>query len=474
MSQELDAFYKFTFEELDAHFRDLPKDEQKYLSNIYLNHSKTQNDSIKIVYGLFLKGIENSHTPKSLPYFDSIIQLTKNWKHKLFPGIGYLEKGIQYYYLSEYEEALNNYLKAHKFFSKKEDEYNLLRIQHYVGLLKNVTNQHEEALILFEQNILFFDEEKKIRHANQYLKSLLALADSYNRNGNYDLAEQINKKGIEKSLLHKSELYPYFLMSYGINKLLKNQPRLALDSLIKVTDLALHSKTLCASYIKISEVYLKLNDRTLSKKYLLKIDSIYQEEKGVIEYVKIAYTKLYKDLKEENKVEEQLSIINKLLTVDSLLQGKNRQLSNRIVKEYETTNLLEEKEKLILILDKRILNKNITLIVLYTLAFLLLTLVFYVFRRNIKNKKHFDALMQKLNADKNTFQKNNTKKAVDSLDIPNEIINSVLKKLKAFEESNRFVKKNYTLVSLAKEFKTNSSYLSKIINFKMGINFLLI
>jgi AraC-like DNA-binding protein len=52
-----------------------------------------------------------------------------------------------------------------------------------------------------------------------------------------------------------------------------------------------------------------------------------------------------------------------------------------------------------------------------------------------------------------------------------ELVSTILNNLQKFENSMRFTNSNYTLNKLAKELKTNSSYLSKIINDHKGQNF---
>jgi AraC-like DNA-binding protein len=63
------------------------------------------------------------------------------------------------------------------------------------------------------------------------------------------------------------------------------------------------------------------------------------------------------------------------------------------------------------------------------------------------------------------------KKEEIKINIPENVIKSIIKKLTNFETSNKFIKKKYTLNTLAKEFNTNSSYLSSIINSTKDANF---
>ena len=51
------------------------------------------------------------------------------------------------------------------------------------------------------------------------------------------------------------------------------------------------------------------------------------------------------------------------------------------------------------------------------------------------------------------------------------VFNEILKKLEKFEEKNKFTEKGLTLNKLAKNFNTNSTYLSLVISENRNLNF---
>ena len=53
----------------------------------------------------------------------------------------------------------------------------------------------------------------------------------------------------------------------------------------------------------------------------------------------------------------------------------------------------------------------------------------------------------------------------------NLVFNEILKKLEKFEEKNKFTEKGLTLNKLAKNFNTNSTYLSLVISENRNLNF---
>ncbi|WAC01797.1 helix-turn-helix domain-containing protein [Lacinutrix neustonica] len=60
---------------------------------------------------------------------------------------------------------------------------------------------------------------------------------------------------------------------------------------------------------------------------------------------------------------------------------------------------------------------------------------------------------------------------VKSFDIADDVIKRILNELKDFENKNKFLRKDLSLNNLAKDFNTNSVYLSKIVNHYKGLSF---
>lgn len=442
-------------------------------ANLYLNKAKKDKDRIKMAKGYdFLLEI-NSHTLTGLKYADSIIRTTKILNTKKYPAEGYLKKGIQLYYLARHKEALENYVIAYDYFENHNNTYGKVSVNHYIALLKNNINEEKEALNLLKQNLLFFDNKKnQNKHKRQYLKSLFALVDSYNRNKVFDSAEIVAKTGILESLKTEDKyLYSGFLLSFGATKIFKKEYDIALDSLIKGSKLLKAEKrVLAGSYDVISTAYFRKKEPKKAIVYLHKIDSLYQDNPEIIFQAKGAYEILIREYQKENDVNNQLTTIKKLLKVDSIINIKHNDLSKNIVKEYETPLLISEKERLIKALKKESLSNKRLVFCLVIISLVILLIMFYVILKNKAHKKRFDALIEQQN-----------KKIVDPIkeiqinnkdyDFPEDIVNDIISKLEKFETSNSYITKHYALNTLAKEFNTNSAYLSKVINATKKVNF---
>lgn len=483
-----------TFEEMKSDFYTAENPEKEFtIATNYLAKAKKANELAEIVLGYELFVSHYSHTPKAILYTDSIILLTKNAKLDNYPAEGYLKKGIQLYYNSKYNDALTNFATANDMALANKNIGQQISIKHYIGLLKNVSEQRVEALQIFQENIEFIRKNAfETKDPDQYLKSLFALADSYNKNRVLDSAEVVHQRGIKASLQHPTKyLYAWFLTSYGITSYYKENYTKSMDSLLKATQLLKNNeKTLCSNYLYVYRCLKEQQKTAEAITYLYKVDSIYQEKPKVIFQAREAYEFLNKEYKAANDAEKQLATIEKLLVVDQIITDKYQNLGKEIVQKYETPliiseteELLSQKEELINQLqDENFLSGKIVL-ALVIVSVLLMVVIFYFFRRNIVYKKRFDALMETYEQKKVLKEKavenkmvevetiTNAETEKEAIGLPKEIVDSILVKLQKFEDTHRFTKKNYTQTKLAKELDTNSTYLSKIINMTKGMNF---
>jgi len=85
-----------------------------------------------------------------------------------------------------------------------------------------------------------------------------------------------------------------------------------------------------------------------------------------------------------------------------------------------------------------------------------------VFQLKIRGLLHHNLLSIKKSGTIVNFQFN--KSTEDEINIPSTIVASIIDKINFFEQRKMFLKSQITLASMAKNLKTNSTYLSKVIN----------
>jgi len=453
------------------------KEIKKYLSN-----AKQEEDIIKIANGYHLLSELFTNSNTALKYADSIIQVSKNLDHYKYPGYGYFLKGLELYYASDYKEAFDYYLKANSCVNKNKNDFLSLRVKHSIGVLKSITNENEDALKYFKENLAFFKtEDNKLKYKSQYLKALTGLADSYNRNKKPDSSIIIVKKGIKECKTFKNDrFYPHFLMFYGFSKKEKKEFQdAAIDSVKKgliLINKTKQKKNVAKAYIVISEIYTGQKKHDNALKYLKKVDSMYAKTPDLLTIQALEANSLlnkYYTLFKNDK--ERLKTIDRIIKLDSIINIDKgfKYLNTDIIKKYDIPLMLKDRDKIIKRLQEENKKTNQFLFILLAIVTVLIIVVFYFLYRNRLNKKRFDNLLAKQNQTTNNTTVPINIKAKKTLPkgLSEELIEGILEKLQSFENSKKYTTTNYTLNSLAKELNTNSAYLSKIINTYKKVNF---
>ena len=202
--------------------------------------------------------------------------------------------------------------------------------------------------------------------------------------------------------------------------------------------------------------------------FFIKLIQLYKDNPSIILYARDTYSLLNYYYKDQKNQKNQIKYLTKLITVDSLIKVKYGDLDNEIIKKYDTSNLISEKEDLIKFLKKEKNTSQKTTLAFIIISVLAFSFTFYFLRKNYILKKRFQSVIEQINGSKKS--KENLLK-VESTGISKDLTEKILKGLEKFEKSQRFLKKKYTLNSLAKELNTNSTYLSKVINLEKDTNF---
>lgn len=116
-----------------------------------------------------------------------------------------------------------------------------------------------------------------------------------------------------------------------------------------------------------------------------------------------------------------------------------------------------------------------TVIIIFSVLLVLSALSIFIWRKRSKNlQKNYNQILKKIKEE--SFDKNLKKEKAEDLSvlkstISNEAENMILDKLKDFEKSELFLKKDITISFLADYFVTNTKYLSEAINRHKQQNF---
>lgn len=444
----------------------------------YISKSKKESDIKKLIKGYEIISYIHKNDI-GFQYVDSIIELAKDIKNDYFLSKGYIAKGQHFFFQKDFKNSLDYYLKSYKIAIKLNDKEQIHSINHAIGLLKSRTGRYQEALEIFKKNYTFYSaiysRENREIHP-YYFTTIFALSDAYRRIKKFDSTTFYNKQGYKESLFVNNQKYPtYFILCEGINQYFKKDYKASIDSLKKVIP-ELNKKpdhaNLAYANSFIGKSLYKLGEKKEAIQYLKKVDDIYSKTLDIHPELRDSYEIMIKEFSRNGNKTEQLRYIEKLMNVDSTFLENYKYLLNTINKNYDFSILTQEKEKIIENLKQEKKKFQIGNVVL--LAFGLgITILFVVnYRKRIIYKKRFKNLTSKI--EKRNQEKEKTisiEQQSKSIGISEEIIEEIIEQLITFEKQNAFIQTNLTLTQLAKDFNTNSRYLSKIINTYKGKNF---
>lgn len=432
----------------------------------HLKKAKKEHNNLETAraYYSFI-GWENIE--QDIKYSDSIIEVTLESKHEAYPTNGYLIKAQLYYYSSDFNKALDNYIIAAEWANKKN--YKPLQMEATLGIaaIKNVWGLHENALDIYRT--IYSDIIKTPNYLETFYSDYILLANnlslSYVRNNQPDSALVISRSAM-KEALKKKDMPSYYELGKvhaSANFYLKKYPQI-LDSLKKFSS-NYSGLVLADSYYMMGKVYQYRNNEPLMINYFKKIDSIHQVLNDPFPELKEVYNVLYRNAGKYHDKDTQLYYLNQLLKADSILDKNYVSINKKVYSEYDIPNLKKEKQQLEMKLDNR---KQLLFLSIFLVVILVLFVIYY-YRRQQRFKVKFQELLQADNINSQKVEIHDTENM--PLDIPEQIVTDVLKNMSEFESTQGYLNKDITLNSLAKDFNTNSSYLSSIINHEKQTNF---
>ena len=464
----------------------------QYLKNEFEKTLKYDSEKAELYANtILLKGKNTSNTAQTFEgylslyksqsspaYLDSILLISHKLRDFDNLSLGYLHKGNYYYSISHYSKSLENYLSARDYTKNDSDTYHITNFN--IGLLKLELGNYREAQQLF-LNYKKFLENKNQKDRVDYLNALYAIAYTYTKMNMVDLSDSYIKMAFEK-YLHKyngGEIYNNMLMVSGINQYLKQQYKQAIKTLEDVSK-NIRNNSFSLENLAFSEYYAGMSLlKTNNSKYLDKfktIDSITYNAKLAPSEVRNIYPVLIEHYKKAGDKEKQLFYIEHLLEFDSILNKNSQVLTTQINKNYDTPNLINEKEKLIAELDSTnsVLLYVSGIIGMFVIGLLILS---YQNKKKINHYKQQAIIWAKIPTPVLTGNNFATEKQYPPITeklkttLSKELLASLSLKFEHFESVRGFLKRDITLDSLAKEFNTNRDYLSKSVKELKGKSF---
>jgi len=449
--------------------------------NQYIQYAKLKKNSSEL-FQAYKDAILFSEDQK-MQYADSAIAAAKQSGNKDLIGDAYLSKGAIYYFNHrKFQLALNEYLTAYEYLEDSNDEVPKYQNLYHIGVVKSYLGYYEEALKIFKVCIAFFEGNIKgdlhenviYNNTKGYLNSLHQAIICYQALGKKEDVKKLLSIAASSTPKTKDFILEnsYFKKSKGVSDFYDKKYSdairdfdLALPGLMKVNDFTWISYV----YFYKGESYTKLGKKELAVENYKKVDSIFNKHKFILPELRSNYEELITYYKKKNSPENELYYTNQLLKVDSVISSDFKYLSTRIYKDYDTKQLIQVKENL----EKK---NSYGFILLVFAGLVIIFLGFMMFHRLRKQKQiqdKYNRLLVKIEEEKLVKPETEPLKfdVAKNIKLDQNIVEKLLKDISNFEANEKFLEKGLTLKKLAEYFKTNTSYLSQVINEYKGSNF---
>jgi len=484
-SQELqvpDLMLQSNYETLDSlYYTEEYTEKGKLYISAYLKKAKLEESEEEVItgYHLFADFYDNNYEIATA-YIDSAIGLSEQEKsinHNL--TLLYGKKAFIERVGGNFQNAINYYLKGLKLLDTVKNSFSAKYVKYNIGLIKRDYGDLEGAKTIFKKH-LQFDKKRYIENINDpegylesYIYTIHELVRTYRLNKEIDSAKILNSQGLK--LAKENNLVYLFILNEGIFKYNDTNYKESIKKIISTLPEVSNTNNrydfeiynLIDAYFYLGKSYEAIENQEQKLAYYKKIDSLTQSSNYLTPEIKLTYLGLVNHYKQLGDNIKQLEYLNKLIKIDSILDVNYKYINHKLEAEYDIPNLLENKEQLISTLkseNTKAIKTRLLISILLGISFLGLSFFYY---KQLQYKKRFKALL----TENKRAQHNDTRikiKKQQRIDISEETFKHITKSLNQFERQEKYLKTNLTLDKIAKSFKTNSKYLSLILNQTKG------
>lgn len=410
---------------------------------------------------------------KKIGYADSAVWAANLACDPDLIGNSYLTKGSVYYFTyRKYQKALDEYLRAWKYLDESKDPYLRHKNMYHIGVVKSYLGYYDEAFTLFSRCRSYYRDtyvpsnfpNLRYNMKKGYLNSLHQMGICLFYLKKTKEVSPLVDEGLQASADDKNFYIErsYFYKLSGILAYLRENDKeslydfnIALAGIEKKSDF---TNTSLIYFLK-GKILLRNHKENEGINYLEKVDSIFLERNFAHPSVREAFELLITYYKSKNNNKKELYYTNQLLHFDRVMLNDFKYLLDKIHKEYDTNDLLTSK--------KRLESSAFFGYVIAGISFgalLVISAKYYKVRKSVK--KYQIAGDQTLGEEEN---KDTVPTKLSKL--PGNLADEILDKLKIMEENKFYLEKGLTQTELAKRLKTNTAYLSAIINEYKGTSY---
>ncbi len=475
-----------SYDDIRKKYENLEKEDQNALPYVsaFIRKAKKEGNADKLCLGYKDAVYFSKDANLKLSYADSTIAAAFRSKKNELISDAYLGKGIIYYFnFRKFQLASDEYVKAHNYALKTDDEYLQKKIIYHLGVVKSYLGYYNKALELFNQSIRFNESKAKdednanlrFNYFRGYMNSLhqmIICHENLNQNAKADSLLMVGLSATK----NKSEFtleHAYFLKCAGSMYYKNNQYNDALYYLKKSLPV-LNQKSdftwATVIHFYLGNIYIKTGDHEKGIRELKKVDSIYNKHQFILPEAIESYRSLINYYKNSKNEKEQLYYTDQLLKVNEGIRKDFAYLAEKIYEDFEIAGLVKQKYKL----EKSLGRQYIT--VSFAIVFSVMLIIMLIWRnaREQDLKKRYADLQIKLsktNEKELVMEEKPVYSVKGKSELPDELVEKLTLKVRNFEDKEQFLEPGITAVKLADRFKTNPTYLSAFIHENKGMNF---
>jgi len=474
---------KYSYEELENKFYKYKdnneNEESRIVAEFYIKKAKYENKDKKYIAEGYVLNHYNKDLPVALKYIDSLEIISQNLQDERYPARIYLFKGMLYYNADNLKLALENYVTALKYAKEKKNTRQIAIADLQIAYLNGYIGKPQEAAKVLKY---YYDNSGSLTNEDiQHIQ--INLAGSYLDIDEFGKAEKLIKNGLNYTLKNNEYVrYNRYLSLLGEYYLLTKQYSKSIETLEKSKGYFLKNNLdFDANYamLYLGQSYAESQNKDKAAENYIKIDSIVEKTNNTFPELRNVYNYLIDYYKGKNNKEKQLYYIDRFLNVNSVLDSQFRYISRELPAKYDTPKLLSEKEKII----KELKTKKYFSYATIGMLCLMLVVFTILFIRAKRKEKEYKKIAQELvksvaekshsttNIVENEIVANKEVFDSEKNKVPDETVEYILQQLKIFEEKEQYLKKGISVDNLAKKYKTNSTYLSKVVNKYKGKSF---
>lgn len=411
---------------------------------------------------------------EKLQYADSMIVAARQTGNPDLIAGAYITKGTVYYFsFRKLQPALDEFLKAWHYAQSSHDQDLYYKNLYYIGVVKSYLGHYPEALSVFAKCRTFFADRDlpanlpnlKFNRRKGYLNTLHQTGICLIEVGRYQQASEIADLGLKETVADAGFYVErsYFYKLKGIIAWKQGELQTAeeafgnaLPGLLRKDDFTNASVV----YFYQGLIARSFGNRRQEQANFVSIDSVFRKYNFILPEVRPSYEYLIKEAATRRDQQAELYYTAQLLKADRIISTDFKYLASRIYREYDTSELLNAKRRL-----------ELSVYRLYIFMALGALLLWYVFHRLAAGKKPtaVSALHPPTaSAPSQTMKKNSENKVSTLSDV---LVNDLLAKIDRLEKNRFFLGQDMNQAKMAKILKTNTTYLSEIINEHKGCNF---